>query len=459
MTLHPCPLVRDARTWPLWIRGDGIGAVAHGRSIRTVATTANRMELGDLDPVALNTGTGRDGRQAVASQLSWLDSSRAEQQRMRELLNMFSEQESRDELGIGQVRDAFGDLLFPGTSTLHTRARYLLIVPWCIQYAGRRADRDQTVELDRIERTVITALLATNATDGLIGRRASTGVKTLPSTIYASALRRYSIDNGFELAATGGDPEAAELTDRRIGRWPATLPPPPPGFPEAVGTGLDLMRNEATWLRERIVTSTPGSLLAHLLQTGTRMDDEATEPWLSAAAASAHERVRTDLDYARKFSTCLHGAALLYNLLVAERYEKAGYTGIDPPDYRALVAGWAERVANVEPWDRADMWTRLIQINPRIANNMRTRMFIETWLDHVLAMRANSAADNQELRDLVTRREKAVKKTQSRLVNDKLLRGWTGASGTGRLAYRWLQVRRLLADIHDGMEAIDAAAA
>lgn len=57
----------------------------------------------------------------MGSQLSWLDSSRAEQQRMRELLNMFSEQESRDELGIGQVRDAFGDLLFPGTSTLHTR--------------------------------------------------------------------------------------------------------------------------------------------------------------------------------------------------------------------------------------------------------------------------------------------------------------------------------------------------
>jgi hypothetical protein len=99
----------------------------------------------------------------VASQLSWLDSSRAEQQRMRELLNMFSEQESRDELGIGQVRDAFGDLLFPGTSTLHTRARYLLIVPWCIRHAGRRPDREQAVELDRVERVVIANLRAAGA--------------------------------------------------------------------------------------------------------------------------------------------------------------------------------------------------------------------------------------------------------------------------------------------------------
>jgi hypothetical protein len=52
-----------------------------------------------------------------------------------------------------------------------------------------------------------------------------------------------------------------------------------------------------------------------------------------------------------------------------------------------------------------------------------------------------------------------VKKTQSRVVNGKLLRGWTGASGSRALMYRWPQVRRMLADIHDGMEATDAAAA
>ncbi len=136
----------------------------------------------------------------MASQLSWLDSSRAEQQRMRELLNMFSEQESRDELGIGQVRDAFGDLLFSGPRTLHTRARYLLIVPWCIRQAARRPDRDQALELDRVERLVISNLRVAGASDGLIGRRASTGVKTLPSTIYASALRRYGVDSGAEPA-------------------------------------------------------------------------------------------------------------------------------------------------------------------------------------------------------------------------------------------------------------------
>ena len=378
---------------------------------------------------------------------------------MRELLNMFSEQESRDELGIGQVRDAFGDMLFPGTSTLHTRARYLLIVPWCIQRAARRTDRDQAVELDRVERSVISSFSAANATDGLIGRRASTGVKTLPSTIYASALRRYAIDNGSELAIITVDPEAEELTELRVGRWPATMPQPPAGFPEVVGTGLDLSSQEASWLRERIVTSTPGSLLAHLLRTGNRPEADASRPWLASAAASAPDKVRTDLEYARRFSSCLHGAALLYNLLVAEQYTKAGHNRVEPPDYREQLAEWAERMATVEPWDRSDMWSRLITINPRIAMNMQARLFIEAWLNLVLAGRASGAPDDGELRELVARREKTVKKTQSRLVNEKLLRGWTGASGNRQMVYRWPQVQRMLTDIHDGMEATDAAAA
>jgi len=75
---------------------------------------------------------------------------------MRELLGLFAETESRDELGIGQVRDAFSDLLFPGTSTLHTRARYLLIVPWCYQEAEQRGLRGAalTARVEHNERRV-----------------------------------------------------------------------------------------------------------------------------------------------------------------------------------------------------------------------------------------------------------------------------------------------------------------
>ena len=45
--------------------------------------------------------------------------------------------DTRDELGIGSVRDAFADMLFPGTSTIMTRARYFLLVPWTYQRLER----------------------------------------------------------------------------------------------------------------------------------------------------------------------------------------------------------------------------------------------------------------------------------------------------------------------------------
>ena len=56
--------------------------------------------------------------------LAWLDYSEADQRRAREIVRMFSQPESRDELGLGQIRDALSDTLFPGTSVLLTRARY-----------------------------------------------------------------------------------------------------------------------------------------------------------------------------------------------------------------------------------------------------------------------------------------------------------------------------------------------
>jgi len=44
-------------------------------------------------------------------------------------LALFKERGTRDELGLGAVRDNLAEALFPGTSTIQTRLRYMLIVP------------------------------------------------------------------------------------------------------------------------------------------------------------------------------------------------------------------------------------------------------------------------------------------------------------------------------------------
>ena len=71
---------------------------------------------------------------------------------------------------------------------------------------------------------------------------------------------------------------------------------------------------------------------------------------------------------------------------------------------------------------------------------------------------AAATATDGGLRRLVEGRERTVKRAQSRFVNDKLLGTWSGASGSGRLVFRWPQVRRILTDIHDGVAVPDAVA-
>ena len=45
----------------------------------------------------------------------WLDYSERERRKMLDMVDLFREHDTRDELGIGSVRDAFADILFPGS--------------------------------------------------------------------------------------------------------------------------------------------------------------------------------------------------------------------------------------------------------------------------------------------------------------------------------------------------------
>ncbi len=66
----------------------------------------------------------------MSSVFGWLDGDDAHRARMLEVVKLFQDQSSVDELRIGGVRDAFSDAL-SGNSVLHTRARYLLSSHGC----------------------------------------------------------------------------------------------------------------------------------------------------------------------------------------------------------------------------------------------------------------------------------------------------------------------------------------
>jgi hypothetical protein len=395
--------------------------------------------------------------------IAWLDTSSDEQRRVRELIALFTQSESRDELGIGQVRDAFSDLLFLGTSVIQTRARYFLFVPWIFRDGARRGRSGPQLKAwaDRQERRLIEALRDTGQVEGLIGRRAGPAVKNLPSAIYWSGLFRYGIltrdvaPDQLQGARPSPDAEADEMTVRSVGDWDPTLPVAPAGYPGTVDGGFDLTSQESMWLRDRILTAAPDTLLTHLLTRDEPPDPDSVASWDDSACVDAPDPARGIHGHARLFSLGMHGAALLYNLLVGERYEREGYTRIPEPvgDFHGRLDDWADAcddaAAQLRTWDRNAMWDLVTRVNPRISPS--TRLFVDTWLDAVTTGNAAAVAMNDQLRHLVSGREQAQKKAQSRLTNDRLLRTWSGESGSAALTYRWPVVRRIVTDIHEGL--------
>lgn len=404
--------------------------------------------------------SGRGISNYMPSLIAWLDASTEDQRRMREIVKLFSDTESRDELGIGQIRDALSDILFPGTSTLFTRARYMLFVPWIFTHTARRGhDGDKLLKrVDSAERKLIEALRRDGATAGLIGVSAGAAVRTLPSALYLVALRKYEIlaPGVYSLSDAAEAHAAARDNDDSLGPWSPTLPPPPEGFPETTGTGFDLTFSEASWLRDRILSGAPGSAMSHFAEH--RPDSESAAPWEDPTIATAPPHLAAELDHARLFSDTMHGAALLYNLLLAEAHAEAGYeSSFDRvADYRRRLDAWDIRRdqlrSDIAHWGRDDFWALIHSKNPRIRAG---RTFVETWVE-ALATSAHATAEDPALRSIIRRREHAHKGAQSRLRNSRLLESWKGAAGAGQLVFRWPQVRAILLDIHDGLERPDA---
>lgn len=395
----------------------------------------------------------------MTSLIAWLDSTPEEQRAARELISLFTQQEGRDELGIGQIRDAFADLLFPGTSVIQTRARYFLFVPWCYGHGKVAQARGRAVVVrgEQQERELIKTLLDSQLDDavGLIGRRRGPSIKTLPSTIYRSGLRRYDIlthDNDLGLLAGAGIGDGStELSARIFADWDAGVPDPPADFPRVVPGGFDLELAEAEWLRDRIVAAAPKSVLAHLLVRRLAIPARTSFAW------DFVDREQFEvLDHAYWFSSVMLGASLLYNLLIGEMYDAdANLNRIEDAGayYRSELDAWIEdfvtpNMDNLQHWNTERMWEHVLSANPRI--DKRAQMFVEAWIGAIRSGANSGVADNNDLRQLVRVREQRKGK-QSRLLNPRMLATWSGASGTGQLTYRWGTVRVIVNDIVKGL--------
>ena len=132
-------------------------------------------------------------------QVGWIDFSPEDRSRTLKVLEALNEPGSVDELGIGIVRDAVADSLFPGTSTLLTKARYFFLVPYLSRFLEEEHDsqrQDPRALRDRfrnLERTCAEGLLArSESKEGIVGRVSLSQGKWVtrgPGELYWAPLR------------------------------------------------------------------------------------------------------------------------------------------------------------------------------------------------------------------------------------------------------------------------------
>jgi hypothetical protein len=122
--------------------------------------------------------------------LAWIDFDQADRDRTRRIMDLFDSEDSRDELGLGSVRDSLADLMFPGTSTIQTRLRYMLFVPWIYRMAGAQTGIAATRQdhARGLEIRLIDALINGGETQNVIGSAAREKLKRLPSDVYWAGL-------------------------------------------------------------------------------------------------------------------------------------------------------------------------------------------------------------------------------------------------------------------------------
>ena len=154
------------------------------------------------------------------------------------------------------------------------------------------------------------------------------------------------------------------------------------------------------------------------------------------------------VDHARRFHTVIHGAVLVYNLLLARKSGREELVDT----YETRLDEWRKELqdtAALQGWSRTDWWAAIWRNNPRVKRP--TIEFFNRWLD--LIGDDVDLAQSTKAGNLVSSRERQIKGGRARLVNQSALDRWSGASGLGRLDFRWTVGRSHLMDLYAVREA------
>ena len=390
--------------------------------------------------------------------IGWIDFSKDERNKVLNVIHLLDEPGAVDELGIGAVRDAFADLFFPGTSTVQTRAKYFLIVPYVLMEAGSGkygSDLNTILrKIDNEERSCRDILIKTS-NDGVIGSLVPRSwVLRTPSNIYWNGIKRMGIfkedlsvkeyihqsiiQRSLKKAKEYGnrekdaeenekdDIDAGDITsiqfwslgDTYHSNWREKLT-------------IELLPEEAAFLKSQIITNQRSSLFAFILKNNISLDKYGS---FGALSEDIKDAVDPDLRYmmglANDFNNLVSIITTRYNLIV-----------FDGQNERARE-NWAILSKDLKRRSEVDLKAIFNRLSIR---NVKLKTFL------LRIQEAIQAGDIAAVDDLIIKREvalKGAKRAKTSRVGEYKEQS-TGWIGIDILDYRYTPAKRIIKDIMD----------
>ncbi len=395
-------------------------------------------------------------------QMGWIDLSTRDRNRILSVLSLLSIPGAVDELGTGVVRDEFSDLLFPGTSTIQTRAKYFLLVPYILMELEQEKNLTPTELLNRLNKEEIKLIKILNKenAEGVIGVRSGDRLQRKPSGIYWNGLVTYGIFNSPQrlslneyaravcalkkqksLLSTAGHADQGEGTDDIYSNsslagsfWRA--PFPPSNWRDDVT--IDLTNEEAKFLRERITKSewSKNSLMAFILKNNLTEVVECSDLAMIGARFELPSNIKEGYEMALRFSDFVYGATIRYNIILSNG-ENHDANELWTEWYQSVKAGFIQNYDVTEPFP-------YLSISGR--NAARLLPFLRKWQETVLS------GNLEEMDKLIIAREIQLKgRERAKLNNSDLFRWKEGTWLGARLQYRYSNARKLIEDIFRGI--------
>lgn len=400
-------------------------------------------------------------------ELGWIDFSQDERAKVLDVIRLLAEDNALDELGFAPIRDGFANIFFPGTSTIQTRAKYFLIVPYALSdlehdYSRANDPKSFVKAMNDVERKCAEVMLknAKSSESGIIGRvalKSGHWVSRTPLDVYWNGIRTYGIFMNSSLsyqeyvAAAGAmkrnkksvKPNSAanegldesELDDLDAGGIFSTVFWKLPKYDRnnwENTVNIALTPVEASFLKNQIIHSCPDSLFSYLLVQNMKDTVHCSNfiEFTDAFLPVLPPQIQNDIILANEISELIYTIKVRYNYILSKG------------ENESAASEWSQMETSLDDIANISLDKVFQRLNIR-NNHIGLYRFLQDILSCLISKDFNA------LDDKIIKREYRLKGSRAKLMKAGEFSPdlWYGG---GRQDYRFSNALVLMKDIWEG---------